>query len=162
MYYLSRGLGFKWLGAMFAFFAMVASFGIGDMVQANSVVDGLGFVLPEKIGEVTLFSIPVYKWVVGLVLATLVGLVIIGGIRRIAKVASRIVPFMCVLYVLSALLILIIHMDKLIEAFGMIFRYAFTPCAASGGFIGVAVQQTIRHGVARGVFSKVDLFVSVL
>lgn len=154
MYFLARGLGFKWLGAMFAFFAMIASFGIGDMVQANSVVEGLGFILPEKIGEVTLFSIPVYKWVVGLVLALLVGLVIIGGIRRIAKIASRIVPFMCVVYVLSALVILVIHADKIVEAFGMIFRYAFTPYAAGGGFMGVVVQQTIRYGVARGVFSN--------
>lgn len=154
MYFLSRGLGFKWLAVMFAFFAMIASFGIGDMVQANSVVDGLRFVLPETIGEAAVFSIPVYKWVVGLVLALLVGLVIIGGIRRIAKVASRIVPFMCVVYVLGALIILGIHAEKLVEAFGMIFRYAFTPYAAGGGFMGVVVQQTIRFGVARGVFSN--------
>ncbi|MFQ5870471.1 MAG: alanine/glycine:cation symporter family protein, partial [Candidatus Zixiibacteriota bacterium] len=138
MYYLERGLGLKWLGVLFALFAMIASFGIGDMVQANSVAKPL----EENLGVPT--------WLTGIVAAAVVALVIIGGIRRIGKVASRIVPFMCIIYVLGAIIILIANIEKLPGALGLIFKYAFTPMAAGGGILGTAV----REGVARGVFSN--------
>ncbi len=142
MYYLEKGLKTKFLGVLFAFFAAIASFGIGDMVQANSVAKPL----EENLG------IPSY--VTGLIVALFVGLVIIGGIKRIGKVASRIVPFMCIVYILGALLILFIHMDKVPSAFSLIIKHAFTPVSAAGGFLGATVAQTLRFGVARGLFSN--------
>ena len=141
MHFLSLGLGQKWLGLMFAFFAVTASFGIGNMVQANSVAQPLA-------------EIGVPEYVTGIVLALLVGMVILGGIKRIATVASKIVPFMSVGYVLAALIILFINIDKIPGVFAMIFEYAFNPTAAAGGFIGSTVMMTIRFGVARGLFSN--------
>jgi alanine or glycine:cation symporter, AGCS family len=142
MYYLEKGLGQKWLGLLFAFFAAVASFGIGNMVQANSVAEPV----------LTYFGIP--KIITGLVIGALVFAVIIGGIKRIGKVASRLVPFMAIFYVLGALAVIVTHIEALPAAFGLIFHDAFTGTAATGGFAGAAVAQAIRFGVARGVFSN--------
>jgi AGCS family alanine or glycine:cation symporter len=111
------------------------------MVQANSVVDGLGFVVPRA-GE--------YKLVIGVVMAMAVGLVIIGGIRRIARVASRIVPFMAIAYCASALLILFLNIDRIPGAVATILNHALNPWAFGGGAIGSA----LHYGVARGVFSN--------
>ena len=163
MYYLSMGLRNKRLGTLlgtvFAFFGMVASLGIGNMVQANSVVDGLGYLLPEstQVAGIPLwegFSITWLGLATGLTLSFLTGIVILGGIKRIANVAGVIVPFMCSFYVAGALLILILNRSMIPEAFTQIFKYAFTPYAAGGGVLGVAVSETIRNGVARGVFSN--------
>jgi AGCS family alanine or glycine:cation symporter len=161
MYYIERGLGWKWLAVIFALFAGIASMGIGCMVQANSVVDGVKNLLPEKMAARTvsetvplLGNTPVFAIVLGLILAALVALVIIGGIRRIAHVAQFLVPVMSVFYVGGALIILSLNAASIPEAFGQIFRYAFTPLAAGGGIIGYVVQQTIRNGVARGIFSN--------
>ncbi len=142
MYYLEKGLGQKWLGLLFAFFAAIASFGIGNMVQANSVAEPV----------LTYFGIP--KIVTGLVIGVLVFAVIIGGIKRIGKVASRLVPFMAIFYVLGALAVIVTHIEGIPAAFGVIFHDAFTGTAATGGFAGAAVAQAIRFGVARGVFSN--------
>ena len=161
MYFLSRGLGQRWLGVLFALFAGLASFGIGCAVQSNSVVDALLGVFEDSTSWSRIpASVPVVgstlwaKPALGLVLAVLVGCVILGGIKRIARVASRIVPFMCALYVLGALIILIRFAPALPGAFAQIFRYAFSPVAAGGGFVGIVVQRTIQKGVARGVFSN--------
>ncbi len=161
MYYLSLGLGQKWLGVLFALFAGLASFGIGCAVQSNSVTDALlslipagfhGPRLPETLplagGTVLL------KPVIGVVLAVLVGLVILGGIRRIARVAAHIVPFMCAFYILGALIVLVRFAPAVPGALAQIFRYAFTPMAAGGGFVGIVMQRTVQKGVARGVFSN--------
>ena len=142
MYYLEKGLGQKWLGLLFAFFAAIASFGIGNMVQANSVAEPV----------LTYFGIP--KIITGLVIGVLVFAVIIGGIKRIGKVASRLVPFMAIFYVLGALAVIVTHIEGIPAAFGVIFHDAFTGTAATGGFAGAAVAQAIRFGVARGVFSN--------
>ena len=142
MYYLERGLGWKWLGILFAFFATIASFGIGNMVQANSVAEPV----------LTYFGVP--KIITGLVIGVLVFAVIVGGIKRIGQVATRLVPFMCVFYVLGALIVIIARIDQLPEAIVLIFREAFSGSAATGGFAGAAVSQAIRFGVARGVFSN--------
>jgi len=142
MYYLERGLGQKWLGVLFAVFALVASFGIGDMVQANSVAKPIA----EHLGFPT--------WATGLVLAALVGLVIIGGIRRIGRVAAKVVPFMCIVYVLGALAILILNAEKVPSAFALIFNSAFSGTAAFGGFLGAGIKQVIQEGVAKGLFSN--------
>jgi AGCS family alanine or glycine:cation symporter len=141
MYTLRRGLNMPALGAAFAVFTLIASFGIGNMVQANSVVDGLGFVVPQA---------KEFKLIIGVVMAIAVGLVIIGGIRRIAKVASRIVPFMAIAYCVSALVILFLNIDKIPGAFATILNHALNPWAAGGGAMGAAVH----YGVARGVFSN--------
>jgi len=143
MYTLARGLNLRWLGGLFAAFALIASFGIGNMVQANSVVDGIRYVFPQIAqGEGRL--------VVGLIMAMLVGLVIIGGIKRIAKIAARIVPFMAIVYCGAALVILIMHASEIPSAFTTIVNLALNPAAAGGGAIGAAMQ----YGVARGVFSN--------
>ncbi len=142
MYYLSEGLGQPWLATLFAIFASIAAFGIGNMVQSNSVADAAR----------ETFSIP--TWVTGVILAAATAAVILGGIRAIGRAASALVPFMIVLYVAAAALILLLTADQIIPSLTLIFRHAFTPTAATGGFLGAAVMMTVRMGVARGVFSN--------
>ncbi|MCY3729267.1 MAG: sodium:alanine symporter family protein [Nitrospira sp.] len=148
MYYLRNGVGEfapelgKWLGLAFAAFGAVAAFGIGNAVQVNSMAVALG----ES------FSVP--KFVTGVMVAALVGFVIIGGIRRIAEVAGTLVPAMIVLYIGSALLVILINITEVPQAIALIFKHAFTPAAATGGFAGAAVAAAVRFGVARGVFSN--------
>jgi AGCS family alanine or glycine:cation symporter len=142
MYYLSAGLGSRLLGILFACFASVAAFGIGNMVQSNSVADSLESV----------FHVP-HLWT-GIVLSLLTAAVVLGGIRSIARVTSYLVPIMIVFYTAASLLVLIVNYGLLVDAVRMIFRHAFTPTAASGGFLGATVQMSIRWGVARGVFSN--------
>jgi len=142
MHYLTRGLGLKWLGLLFSFFGVLASFGIGNMVQANSV----SLALHEA------FNIP--RLHTGLILAALTALVIIGGIRRIGSVTSKIVPVMAVFYIGFAAFIIITNLGSLPSVLRLIITHAFTPCAAGGGFLGATVAQAIRFGFARGVFSN--------
>jgi AGCS family alanine or glycine:cation symporter len=142
MYYLEKGLGQKWLAFLFALFAAVASFGIGNMVQANSVAEPV----------LTYFGIP--KLYTGLIISVLIFAVIVGGIKRIGQVASKFVPFMTVFYVVSALIVIVMNIQAVPSAFALIFHAAFNGTAASGGFAGAAVAQAIRFGVARGVFSN--------
>ncbi len=141
MYTLLHGLKMKRTAALFAIFALVASFGIGNMVQANSVMDGLGYIFPE-LGE--------YKWLGGVLLATLVGMVILGGVKRIARVASAIVPFMAIIYVSAALIVLFNHASEIPSAFALIFDMALNPWSVGGAAVG----EAIRWGVARGLFSN--------
>lgn len=142
MYYLEKGLGKKWLGVAFAVFAAIASFGIGNMVQANSVAEPL----------LASFGIP--KLVTGIVIAVLCFAVIVGGIKRIGNFASKIVPFMSIVYIISVLIIILTNLEHVLSAFSLIFHDAFTGSAASGGFTGAVVAQAIRFGVARGIFSN--------
>jgi len=142
MYYLERGLKQKWLGVLFALFATIASFGIGNMVQANSVAEPLQ----------ADFGCP--KLVTGMILGVLVFAVIVGGIKRIGQVASKLVPFMAIIYVAGALVILVTRLDAIPHALFLIFREAFTGSAAAGGFAGAAFALVIRQGVARGLFSN--------
>ena len=148
MYYLRNGVGEfapelgKWLGLAFAIFGAVAAFGIGNAVQVNSMAAALD----------NSFGVP--EWVTGVVVAALVGVVVIGGIRRIGDVAGKLVPAMIVLYLGAALLILAINVTAIPEAIGLIFTHAFTPAAATGGFAGAAVAAAVRFGIARGVFSN--------
>lgn len=144
MYYIKNGMGAKWawLGGLFALFGALAGFGIGNTVQANSMAQ----VLNTNFGVSTL--------TVGLVTMVIVGLVLIGGIKRIGKFAGTLVPFMAVAYILGSLLVLILNADVLPAAFTLIFQEAFTPTAAQGGFAGASVWMAIRFGVARGIFSN--------
>ena len=161
MYFLEKGLNQKWLGILFALCAGFASFGIGSAVQANSVTDGLLSLMPETWQNDRLpASLPLIgntialKVLIGVVLACMVGGVIIGGIKRIAKVTSRIVPLMCVVYLTGALIILAINFSAIPNALIQIFRYAFSPIAVGGGFFGMVLSRTIQKGVARGIFSN--------
>lgn len=142
MYYLWKGLNQKWLGILFAIFASIAAFGIGNMVQSNSVADAVR----------NTFGIPV--WVTGLTLSVLTGLVILGGIKSIGRVTGVLVPVMVIFYMLAAIFVVITHITAIPSVIAYVFREAFTPTAASGGFAGAAVMLTIRMGVARGVFSN--------
>ena len=143
-YFLRLGLRQKWLGFLFAFFTVIASFGIGNLAQANS----LAAPLEDVFG--------INKLATGIVVAILVGVVIIGGVKRIALVASRLVPFMVFAYVGASLAILLMNYDSIIPAFQKIFYYAFNdaPRSASGGFAGASVWMVMRFGVARGLFSN--------
>ena len=142
MYYISKGLGWKWLGTLFAIFAAIAAFGIGNMVQSNSVAAGV-----QKT-----FGIP--DWATGIILAALTGMVVLGGIKSIAKVTQVLVPFMIIVYVIGASVILILKFSLIPQIFGLIFKYAFTPTAATGGFLGATVMYTMSQGVSKGVFSN--------
>ncbi len=141
MYTLKNGLNMPVLGIAFAVFTLIASFGIGNMVQANSVVDGIRFVVPQATE---------FRLIIGVIMAIAVGLVIIGGIKRIARVASRIVPFMAVSYCGAALFILFMNIGAIPAALATIFNHALNPWAVGGGAIGSA----LHYGVARGVFSN--------
>ncbi|GAA5316541.1 MAG: sodium:alanine symporter family protein [Candidatus Pelagadaptatus aseana] len=144
MYYIRNGLGPKWgwLGALFAVFAAFAGFGIGNSVQANSVASALNntFDVDAKITAV--------------VMMILVGLVLLGGIRRISEVATRLVPSMAVLYIVAGLLVLILNAGALPDAIVLVFVSAFSSEAVGGGAAGTAVMLAIQFGVARGVFSN--------
>src|SRR5699024_3834255 len=131
-----------WLGACFALFGGLASFGIGNMVQINSMAASL---------EVS-FAVP--PWVSGLAAMLLVGLVILGGIQRIGAVAQTLVPTMCLLYVLAAGYVLISHYQAIPGALYLIIDSAFNGHAAVGGFAGAAMIAALRFGVARGIFSN--------
>ncbi|UHD15403.1 alanine/glycine:cation symporter family protein [Thiocapsa bogorovii] len=144
MYYIKNGLGRRWLwlGTAFAIFGGLAGFGIGNMVQANSVSHALNgtFAIPE------LWS--------GIAMAVLVGLVLIGGIRWIAQVAGKLVPFMAIAYVVGGLVVLAFNVDQIPQAIYQIVLHAFSPTAAAGGFAGATLMLGIQMGVARGIFSN--------
>lgn len=144
MYAIKNGLSksWAWLGFVFAIFGGLAGFGIGNMVQSNSMA------------EVIESSFHIERWVTGLVTTIIVALVILGGIKRIAKVSASLVPFMCVGYVAMSLIVLGIYIDRVPDAFILIFTHAFTPAAATGGFAGAAVMMAMQYGVARGIFSN--------
>ena len=144
MYYIQNGLGrnWRWMALAFAVFGMLAGFGIGNSVQANSVAHGLS----------DSFGLP--TWVTGVTLAVLVGLVVLGGMKRIATVATFIVPFMALAYLLAGLIVLVDHASAIPDALALCFESAFTGTAAAGGFAGALVKEAIRFGVARGIFSN--------
>ncbi|MCK5120366.1 MAG: sodium:alanine symporter family protein [Methylococcales bacterium] len=144
MYYIKNGLGekWRWLAIIFAVLGALAAFGIGNMVQANSVADAVA----------TKFNIP--AWQTGILITILAGAVILGGIGRIAAVASKLVPFMAVAYISGALFVIVSYLDQVPNALYLIVSSAFTETAATGGFAGAAVWAAIRFGVARGVFSN--------
>lgn len=142
MYYISKGLNLKWLGVLFAVFASIAAFGIGNMVQSNSVADAVNHS----------FNVPVEY--TGMALAVLTGMVILGGIKSIGRVTQILVPSMVFFYMIAALVVVIIHIGEVPNVISHVLIEAFTPTAASGGFAGATVMLTIRMGVARGVFSN--------
>lgn len=142
MYYMENGLNAKWLGVIFACFATLASFGIGNMTQSNSIATALN----ETVG--------ISPVVTGVVVAIIVAFVILGGIKRIAEVTERLVPVMGVIYVLLGVITIALNLDKLPGAFAIIFQGAFAPQSVLGGVMGYTIMNAIRFGFARGVFSN--------
>ncbi len=142
MYYMERGLGMRWLAVFFAVAVVVSSFGSGNMPQSNNMASGI---------EAS-FGVP--PWLTGLVLALLLGLVIVGGIRRIAVVAAGIVPFMGVFYALAALAVVVSNIDQVVPSFVAVFQGAFTGTSAGGGFLGASFAYAFNRGVNRGLFSN--------
>lgn len=148
MHFIEEGLGakFKWLAVLFAFFTVTASFGIGNMFQVNNLTASLRTLMFGHVASNVFFNL-----IIGIAVAMLIGSVILGGIKSIARVVSKIVPFMCVFYVVCGLLIIILNYDKIASAFCTIFYYAFhAPKSVSGGVLGAVVRQ----GVAKGLFSN--------
>jgi alanine or glycine:cation symporter, AGCS family len=142
MYALERGMNAKWLGIIFALFTSIAAFGIGNMVQANSVAS----MLKE--------TCHVSPWLSGAVMTVLTAIVIIGGIKSIARACEWLVPFMAIFYILGCLIILALRFDTLGQTISLIFSSAFTGQAAVGGFLGAGMKEAMRYGVARGLFSN--------
>lgn len=142
MYALERGLGAKWLAILFCIFTAIASFGIGNMVQANSVAS----LLETDLSIDTTYT--------GIVIAALVGLVMIGGVKSISKVCGLLVPFMAAFYILGCIYILCCNHGHILTAISTIIKSAFDPQSAGAGFIGGTIINTIRYGVARGLFSN--------
>lgn len=144
MYAIKNGLGahWRWLGTAFAIFGGLAGFGIGNMVQINGIASAVDHA----------FGVPV--WITGLVVMVLTGAVILGGIKRIGKVAELLVPAMCIGYILCVAVVLFVFADQIPAAFELIFTQAFNPTAATGGFLGSSVMLAIQKGVSRGIFSN--------
>ena len=142
MIYIERGLHCKWLAVIFSVFCFLASFGIGNMTQANSIASGLS----------DSFGVPTY--ITAVVVMFFVALVIVGGIKRIASVTEKIVPFMAVFYILGGLVVILMHADKVPGAFAMIFTEAFNFKAAGGGVLGYGIATAMKRGISRGVFSN--------
>ena len=140
MYYIENGLGkkWKWLAFLFAFFGVMASFGIGSTVQANSVAQAVHS------------SFGIDTWITGVVLTLITAFVVLGGIQSISRVSSVVVPFMAVLYIVGGLVVVAMHFDLLLPALKVIMQDAFSGQAVAGGVVGTV----IRYGVARGVFSN--------
>lgn len=142
MYYIDKGMKLPWLGKLFALFAGIATFGIGNSVQSNSIAG----VLNANFG--------LNPIVVGAVLTILVAIVILGGIKSISKVTEKIVPFMAVFYILGALIVIIVNRANLLPALASIFQNAFSYQAAAGGAVGFGLVQIMRAGISRGVFTN--------
>ena len=150
MYYLRDGLGSKKgckgigkvLAGLFAFFCLFASFGIGNMTQVNAISGNM----------MNVFGVP--TWVTGVVIMVLVGLVVVGGLKRIASVTEKIVPFMVILYMIGTITIFFLHIDQFVPVFKAIFKGAFGMQAAAGGVVGYGIKLAIEWGMKRGVFSN--------
>jgi AGCS family alanine or glycine:cation symporter len=142
MYTLRKGLGLPWLGTIFALLTAIAAFGIGNMVQANSVAESL----KESFG--------VSPFITAGVLIVLTAVVILGGIKRIGEFTSVLVPFMAILYLGGGIVIILLHISELPRALSLVFDGAFSGTAATGGFAGGTIMMAMRYGIARGLFSN--------
>lgn len=166
MYYLQDGLGGykgckhigKILAVIFSIFAILASFGIGNMGQINKITLNIessffdGYVAPQILG------VSIVNWLIGIILMLVGGFIILGGLQRIAAFAEKVVPFMAILYVVGALIVMFVNVDMLGDVFGAIFKFAFTPVAVAGGVSGSIIKRIldgpIKNGCKRGIFSN--------
>ena len=157
MYVLERGLKARWLGVIFAALTALAAFGIGNMVQANAIAKTVEVTLavgPDHVLSATFLHIPMLRWIVGGAVTILTALVILGGIRSIARVCQLLVPFMAIFYVLGCLILLAMQWQTIGDTIVLICTSAFTGHAAVGGFVGAGLREVVRYGVARGLFSN--------
>ena len=142
MYALENGLNARWLGILFCIFTSIAAFGIGNMVQANSI--------SVMVNE----TFSVSPAITGVIMAVLTGVVILGGVKSIAAVCEKLVPFMAIFYVVGCTVILMMNSEHVGAAISLIISSAFTPTAAGGGFVGASIMIAARYGIARGLFSN--------
>ena len=162
MYYLKDGLGSyrgfkligKFLAVVFAIFAVLASFGIGNMGQINKITLNIESAFFSKVNAPTLGGVSIVNWIIGVVLMLIGGFIILGGLQRIASFAERIVPFMAIAYVIGAIIVMIVHYDKIGAMFAAIFKFAFGAKALAGGLAGEALKLAIKNGCKRGIFSN--------
>lgn len=155
MYYIKNGLGpkWKWLAVIFALFGGLASFGIGNMTQVNTIASTVneaiaGFV-PTTEGQQKMIALAV-----GIIAAVIVFIVLVGGIQRIGDVCALLVPVMAIIYVIAALIVIIVNITEIPAAFSAIFVGAFNPSAVAGGVAGATIKTAITKGVGRGIFSN--------
>ena len=153
MYSIKNGLGkgWLWLAYVFAFFGMVASFGIGNTTQVDSIATAINTAISAFGGD---GGSKALRIAIGLIVAIIVAVVIIGGIKRIGAVTEKLVPFMAVIYILAALVVIFGNIGQIGTVLGAIFKGAFSPRAIAGGALGVGIMTTIQKGIARGVFSN--------
>ena len=162
MYYLTDGLGGykglakvgKVLAVIFACFAILASFGIGNMGQINKITLNVESAFFSNVTAPTFAGVSVVNWIIGLVLMVIGGFIIIGGLQRIASVAERVVPFMAIAYVIGAIIIMFFHISTIGAMFASIFKFAFGAKALAGGAAGTALKLAVKNGCKRGIFSN--------
>ena len=163
MYYIKNGLGkgWAWLGYVFCVLGALAAFGIGNMTQVNTIASSINNAIDQFGGNtaattVALFgqTVPVSSIVIGVIIAIIVALVLLGGIKRIGSVTEKLVPVMAAIYIIGAFIVIFSNLNAIGPAFGMIFKGAFSADAALGGATGIAIMTTIQKGVGRGVFSN--------
>ncbi|MCQ2523072.1 MAG: alanine:cation symporter family protein [Lachnospiraceae bacterium] len=162
MYYLKDGLGAykgcKWIGKLlaviFAIFAILASFGIGNMGQINKITLNIQSAFFSNVSTQTVGGVSIVNWIIGFVLMVIGGFIILGGLQRIASFAEKVVPFMAIVYVIGALIIAICNFKELGAMFAAIFRFAFGARALTGGIAGTALMLAIKNGCKRGIFSN--------
>ena len=163
MYYIKNGLGqgWKWLGSIFCVFGFLAAFGIGNMTQVNTIASSINTAIDAFGGNVEATSVqmfgqtvPVSSIVIGAIVAVIIALVLIGGMKRIGQVTEKLVPVMAIIYIVASLIVIFANIGYLGKAFGLIFANAFSVQAALGGAVGIAFKTIVQKGVARGVFSN--------
>ncbi len=163
MYYIKNGLGkgWAWLGGVFCVLGCCAAFGIGNMTQVNTIASSINNAIDQFGGNTSAHAIsifgqevPVSSIVIGVVIAIIIALVLLGGIKRIGAVTEKLIPVMAVIYIVSALIVIFCNIRAIGPVFAMIFKGAFSADAALGGATGIAIMQTIQKGVGRGVFSN--------
>lgn len=153
MYVLERGLNMRWLGILFAFFTAIAAFGIGNMVQANALSVLVNESLGQFVGaENSLLTYMPY--ITGIIMSVLTALVLLGGIKSISSLCTKLVPFMAIFYIIGCVVLLISNIETVPATVLLILKSAFTGQAATGGFVGATLASAMRYGVARGLFSN--------
>ena len=155
MYYIKNGLGknWKWLGVIFCIFGGLASFGIGNAVQVGNITGSINNAIQQFVPSAAEHTSTI-NLVLGVVLAIIVGIVLLGGIKRIGSVTEKLVPVMAAVYIIACLVVVIANVTNIPHVFGMIFQGAFTPEGVTGGAVGITVKLCITWGVKRGVFSN--------
>jgi len=163
MYYIKNGLGksWTWLGSIFCVLGSLAAFGIGNMTQVNTIASSINNAIDSFGGDTGANTVmflgqntPVSSLVIGGLIAVMVALVLLGGIKRIGSVTEKLVPFMAVIYIVAALIVIFAHINVIGKVFAMIFKGAFNAQAAIGGAFGITIMKTMQKGIGRGVFSN--------